>query len=297
MTKPSTTTKSRNRLIEIRPIESLRRHAIQGEVFDDLNDVEIQQLADDMKRNGQNFEIEILPNGVVVCGHQRLAAAKLLGWTEIRCWIRHDLEEQGEEAVIARLIEDNLHRRQLSKLEMARCYLRVKKLRRGQPAGDDRGGDRRDQLAKRFGMSGRSLDRFAKMLEAPIEIQRAYDRGELKQRQVLAITRLDPDVQQQIADRITEGEAPDAVVKEYSASKKHANPSSTSLTRFVKASQQFHRDFDGGVEDVVKQLKAADKKALRGARRVITRLIGKPKPNNQKGHRVKKEKKHREGTK
>ena len=48
-------------------------------------------------------------------------------------------------------------------------------------------------------------------------------------------------------------------------------------------------DFDAGIEGLVEQLEATDKKALRGARKMINRLIGKPKSSGQKGHPVKKQ--------
>jgi len=69
------------------------------------------------------------------------------------------------------------------------------------------------------------------------------------------------------------------------------------LSRFVEASQRFQHDFDAGIEDLVEHLKTADKKALRSARKMINRLIGKPKSSGQKGHPVRNKKKRNEGTK
>ena len=206
---------SKRRIVR-RPIKSLKSHRSQADLFGLVSDVEIEQLADDMKRNGQRVAIEILPDGTIVCGHQRVRAAKLLGWEEIRCWVRDDLEKAGDVAIDKRLIEDNLNRRQMTPLAVARCYLHLREMERdGWNAREDAEGDLRDHLADRFNLSGRQLDRYAKMLDAPIEIQRAFERGELGQNQVLAVVKLDADEQHEIAKCIEDGEAPVDVVKPY----------------------------------------------------------------------------------
>ena len=280
--------------IEERPVGSLKRHPKQAEFFGDLSDVEIQQLADDMDRNGQLMSIEISPNDVLISGHQRLAAAKRLGWTHIRCWVREDLAEQGEEAIEARLLEDNQHRRQMTKLQIARCYLRLKELGRVKLSGDDQGGDLRDFFGKRFDMSGRSVDRLVQILTAPAEIQHAFEAGQLRQGQALAIVRLDPDLQQEIAQRIAEGKKPADVAKEYLTRDKPPKQPATALSKLVTTLRRVQRDVEGEVKEMRGQLADTDVAVLREARKLINRLIGKPKPNGQKGSPNKKKKKRRE---
>lgn len=129
------------------------------------------------------------------------------GWKTISCWLREDLEELGEDAVEARFLEDNLNRRQLSKLAIARTYQRLKELHQ-----DDWGssheacGDLRDHLGKRIGMSGRQLDRYVRMLDATIVVQQAFERGSLSQKQVLAFFRLYEEDQQAVVEAIEAGE-------------------------------------------------------------------------------------------
>ena len=67
-------------------------------MFRELSDEELQRLADDLKKRGQYKPIEITPNGVIVCGHQRVAAAKLLGLKQIPCRVRHDLTDADPDA-------------------------------------------------------------------------------------------------------------------------------------------------------------------------------------------------------
>ncbi|MCH7725649.1 MAG: ParB N-terminal domain-containing protein [Planctomycetes bacterium] len=239
----------RKRRIEDRPIDSLKPHPSQPKLFDDLSGVELQCLADDIKKNGLRNAVEILTDGTIIAGHQRVRAVQLLGRTKIRCWIREDLEQQGDAAIEARLIEDNLHRRQLSRLGVARCYLRLKEMERGgYYAEEEAQGDLRDHLAKRFGVKGRSLDRYARILKAPVAVQYAFDRGPLTQSQVLGVVGLEPEQQQEIANRIEDGEEPTSVVKEYLTSKIKSSSALAAVSRLI-------RELDRGLADLKRKYK------------------------------------------
>jgi len=202
-----------NRRIETRPVDSLQAYPRQAEMFGDLSEPELLALAADIEKNGLQCEIEILSDGTIVAGHQRLRAVKLLGLKTVQCWVREDLVEQGEAAIEMRFIEDNLNRRHLTKLSIARSYLHLRGLQQ-EANGELEAvpGDLRDHLGKRFGMSGRSLDRLAKMLDGPVEVQRAFERDQLTQDAVLSVVRLSPANQEAIAKRIRSGEKPADVV-------------------------------------------------------------------------------------
>ena len=60
---------------------------------------EIEALARDMDENGLRDPVEVLPDGTLVTGHQRVRAAGLLGWEEIDVVVRHDLADRGDAAV------------------------------------------------------------------------------------------------------------------------------------------------------------------------------------------------------
>ena len=109
------------RKIVEKPIASLKPHPRQAKLFHDATEEEIKELAESMANNGLDHPVEILPDGTIVAGHQRVKAAQKLGWKSIRCWVRNDLAKAGEEAVECRLIEDNVIRRQLTKLDEARA--------------------------------------------------------------------------------------------------------------------------------------------------------------------------------
>ncbi len=262
-------TKKQPKIIVRRPIGSLKPHAEQAELFGDVNDASLQLLADSMDKNGQNDPAEILPDGTIICGHQRVRAGKRLGWEMIDCWVREDLAKQGPAAIKARLIEDNLHRRQLSLLGIARCYLALKEA--ALENGDDREDakeDLRDHLAKRFKKSGKQMERYVQMLDAPPAVQHAFEADKLTQKDVLAVVALDADEQQQIVQRIEDGEIPKAVVKPYRVAKQDREVGvETAVKQLTKALETAERQIASRLDEIVGcRLRTHLKKLLSGAR-------------------------------
>src|SRR5262249_15963926 len=125
-------TTSNEKRIEQWPIGRLSPHPKQGLIFSSPPESEVNELAEDIQRNGQLQPVEALPSGVTIAGHKRIAAAKRLGRTDITVWVREDLANDPA-AVEKRFIEDNLHRRQLGPLTLARCYVRLKELDKKSP--------------------------------------------------------------------------------------------------------------------------------------------------------------------
>ncbi len=206
-----------SRTTEPWPIAELKPHPKQAEMFLDLPEHELQRLAENIDKNGLENPPEILPDGTLIKGHQRVRAAQSLGWTEIEVIVRHDLAEQGEAAVEEAFICDNLDRRQLQPIEIARCYRRLKVLERKSVWGlsQKEKGDLRDQLAKRFGVSGRTLDRYVRVLDTPQAVQDAAARNELPMIMAEQVAGLDRADREAIAMRIQNGEPPKTVVREY----------------------------------------------------------------------------------
>ena len=97
--------KAPKRKVQHWDITKLKRHPKQAEFFNDLSDTELQSLARDIEDNGQLTPVEILPDGTIIAGHQRVRAVKSLGWEKVRVWVRQDLADAGEEAVEKRLLE------------------------------------------------------------------------------------------------------------------------------------------------------------------------------------------------
>jgi ParB family chromosome partitioning protein len=199
------------------PLDRLKPHPRQAALFRDLDDEAFKGLVEDLRINGQQQPIEALPDGTIVCGHQRLRAAKELGWEEVEVCVREDLAEEGDVAVELRIISDNLHRRQLDKLDLARSYRRLRELEQDLPPDERKAscsGDLRDILARKLGsQSGRNHDRYLRVLQTPPEVQEAFSQGKLSLVEAGKVAGLSLDAQHSIAAAIRAGQKPKDAVK------------------------------------------------------------------------------------
>jgi ParB-like chromosome segregation protein Spo0J len=185
------------------PLANLKPHPRQS-VFAAHTSAQVTALADDLQRNGLICPVEITPEGVIICGCGRVAAAKSLGWTQIHCWVRTDLAEAGEDAIIRRLIEDNLNRRQLTKLGLGRAFLALKDAAK---ASSDQGqppGDFRDYLGDQLGYDGTTAERWARLAVLPPAYDTLVDSGLLTQQQAERIVELSEEHQQAIAAQLVD---------------------------------------------------------------------------------------------
>jgi ParB family chromosome partitioning protein len=234
-------------------ISKLKRHPRQEEIFGDLPDAELRALADDMRRRGQQQPIEIRPSGEVICGHQRVRAARLLGWTTIDAIVRHDLDEKGDHAVEAHFLSDNLHRRQLSPLGRARCIKRLMEIESGSRTGS-LGWKKREELkasiAKQLNLSPRSVSRYLLITAAPAAVQRAFDGNQITLIAAGRVALLPKSVQQEIARRISAGEPARKVVAEYLTRPGHHGKVPDAVERFMRALQPGLADLYGRLEEV-----------------------------------------------
>lgn len=193
----STKKKGKPRL-ETWEISKLKPHEKQAEYFKDLSDVELDRLADSIKRNGLKTPPDILPDGRIIAGHQRVEACKRLKWTEIEVHVRYDLEGD-DDAIDYELLSDNVDRRQLDKMEMARCFRRMKQIleKRGSVEGS-----LRDLAAKPFGTTGRNAENWEKLLDAPKAVQNAVSREVLGTTTAGEIMKLSKSKQSKLAMEI-----------------------------------------------------------------------------------------------
>lgn len=160
-------------------IEGLKPHPRQAELFGDLSDAELQALADDIAGDRQRDPIQILPDGTIIGGHQRVRALKLLGRTTVRAVVRHDLDGKPDE-ITELFIADNLNRRHLHPLAIAACYLALREalktapiIRRAQRSESHRAAAVARLAAMGCHITERSLNRYVKLLALPQPIQDA----------------------------------------------------------------------------------------------------------------------------
>jgi ParB/RepB/Spo0J family partition protein len=175
---------------EFRELDNLVPHTLQPDYFDELSEADLKLLADDIRKNGLQQPIEILPENVggyavntIVSGHQRRRALKLLGETVAEVVVRYDLAGPTSDEIEKAFLSANLARRQLDTLAKARSVLRLFELEKGRAREeklwplDQR--EARDRIGHAIGLSGRTLSRYFRVLATPREVQDAFRRGKV----------------------------------------------------------------------------------------------------------------------
>ena len=204
-----------------RKIADLREHPRQQELFGDIPDGQLDELAADIDLNGQRDPVEILDDGTIIDGHQRCRAAEKLGRDEVDVVIRNDLAVAGDAAIQMYMISVNLMRRQMDILAIARAYRYMKQIETGpDEVSGSESRELRDRLAKRLGtkLSGRTLERYAKLIDTPRAVQDAISRQELSMGAALKVAKLSECAKEGIAAAIRGGQsAKDAIDAHFEA--------------------------------------------------------------------------------
>lgn len=201
-------------------VADLRPHPRLMEVFPP-NEADIERLRADIEVHGLDKPLEVLPDGTVIAGHTRLEAVRRLGWADVPVIIRHDLAEQGDAVVFEYGCRDNLQRRQLSMLGRARAAVALIENHADCPLEQIGRGDRENAkafVAAAMGVELRTVNRWLFLLKLPAAILAEMEKGTLKPAKAGRIARLPADRQEEIADRVIEGEPIEAVVARLSQS-------------------------------------------------------------------------------
>ena len=103
------------------PIEEI---VIKRRIRQDLGD--LSKLMESLKAYGLMNPILINSNRELIAGRRRLEAAQRLGWKNIEA---HIVDSSSEVNELEMEIDENLHRRNLSAVELAEGMSRLEKLR------------------------------------------------------------------------------------------------------------------------------------------------------------------------
>ncbi|RPF49566.1 ParB family chromosome partitioning protein [Thermodesulfitimonas autotrophica] len=204
------------------PVSLLKPHPRNAELFPEkLPDELWRQMVEDVRENGILNPLIVAPDYTVLAGHLRLEAAKEAGLARVPVIIR-DLDPESEEAV-SLLIRDNLLRRQLSDVQVARLIRKLKELR-----GVKRGGDRRSEearsncqfgslieIANVVGLPERTVYRLDKLNDLIPDLQALLESGRWTATTVAAIVgSLPPEEQRELLASLGESGVCGLSVKE-----------------------------------------------------------------------------------
>ena len=182
-------------------------HPLCGDAFEGLKR--------DIQKSGLIPPIEITPHNVIIDGHQRLRAVTELGWEEVDVWVRGDLT--GDQIEL-RHLDANRNRRQLDTLDQLRLARRTFELNEGcEPGGlsDWQYAKMKKTVAKTIGKSPRHTQRLLNVVDAPMDVQKAFSDGKLKVELAEKVHRLNKDLQAEIAAKIRAGGNPNGIVLEH----------------------------------------------------------------------------------
>jgi len=196
-------------------VAELKPHPLQSEYYRDVAPAELDHLVESISQQGLRHPPEILPNGTILDGHQRLRAIKRLGWDEVECVVREELadDEPGQESF---LIEANLTRRRDDPLSLARCCQRLQALHRKDRTRQQKGaGNLRDLIASKAGLrSGRQVDRLLQLLRLPRVLQDAITNGRMSQAQGHKLLKLQAPQLDELVQELKDGADVQKAVKD-----------------------------------------------------------------------------------
>ncbi len=143
-------------------VAEIAPHPFNAQYFHDLSDDELEDLAQSIAEHGMIQYPVVCNDGnggyILLCGHQRLRAARHLGLTEITVDVRDNIMPDSPEAEIM-LISENLHRRQLSHTEIRKATMRLAEL-----------GMSKQQIAEKLNISRVSLYHIINSQETTYEV-------------------------------------------------------------------------------------------------------------------------------
>ena len=166
------------------------------DLFRDMEGEDFEQLKCSIQGVGMIQPVIVDQEMRVVCGHQRLRAARALGLESVPVVV-HRLGEDETRWIMA--IEENIRRRHLQPSEMARAIKKLVELK------DKR--NRAEAVAQEVGLSKRQVNRYRGLEHLIPEISSLLDGGNLTQQVALQIAQLEEAVQrvayEALGERIT----------------------------------------------------------------------------------------------
>jgi ParB family transcriptional regulator, chromosome partitioning protein len=185
--------------VEIRSLSSLRPNPLNPRGA--VGPADVADLVESIKQQGVLQPLVVTPEGLVLIGHRRLAAAKIAGLSEVPVVIRvaNTPIEQ-----IALALAENLQRQDITPIQEAHAYQTLLDC-----------GLARAEIVRLIGVSfSRVTDRLS-LLKLGEEAQSAVDRGDLSVGAGVALTKVkDPEQRTTIARQAAEVRLPIPAVRQ-----------------------------------------------------------------------------------
>ena len=219
-------------------------------VFPMLGDDDLQQLADDIERNGQRFPVIVDEDGLVLDGRNRAAACRMLG-IEPRVEVFSGSDADKLEYVVSL----NLSRRHMDTSQRAMAANKLATLRDGvsvqkQGAQICAPSLSQDEAAKQLNVSRRMVQKARKVEhDGAQEVGQAVEQGRLSLEQAEKLVKTEPDKAKQ-AEVVKSGRVQE-VIKRPKAETPQASPETHIEVTAVVAGRDITKVFEQGSVIVV----------------------------------------------
>jgi len=219
-------------------------------VFPMLGDDDLQQLADDIERNGQRFPVIVDEDGLVLDGRNRATACRMLG-IEPRVEVFSGSDAEKLEYVVSL----NLSRRHMDTSQRAMAANKLATLRDGvsvqkQGAQICAPSLSQDEAAKQLNVSRRMVQKARKVEhDGAQEVGQAVEQGRLSLEQAEKLVKAQPDKAKQ-AEAVKSGKVQE-VIKRPKAETPQASPETHIEVTAVVAGRDITKVFEQGSVIVV----------------------------------------------
>jgi ParB family chromosome partitioning protein len=158
-----------------------------------FDDAKLRELADSIREHGilQPLSVTKLSEGKyeLIAGERRLEAARLAGLSTVPAIVR----EAGEKEKLELSIIENIQRHDLNPIEEAKAYARLA----------DEFGLHQDAVAKKMGKSRSVVANTLRLLQLPVDIQRAIAEGKISEGHAKALLSIEnPEKQRALFELI-----------------------------------------------------------------------------------------------
>lgn len=221
--RPAVRTDCETEAKQVWSLVKLKPHPRQRTMFPDRTGESYRRLRDSLRDEGQREPIEILPDGTIISGHQRVRAATELGWEVIVVIVRADLAGDASEAE-RRLIEVNLQGRQLTMLDQVRATARLFELSGQAHNGADPVGHiiktLVDKYAAKKAPSRKHVQRLLNILTLDLALQVAVDHKQITIVDGSELAKMPKSVHEEVLRALQRGESAAKVIRKHTSAKK-----------------------------------------------------------------------------
>jgi len=104
-------------------LSELKSHPSNKEIYGEITAENVSDLAESIRSEGLKHPVEVTPEGVILAGHRRVKAVKILGWKEVDAVV----VEIPNADVESYIITDNNYREK-TREQVTREYIKLKQI-------------------------------------------------------------------------------------------------------------------------------------------------------------------------